>query len=233
MLNKEQDHEKVHRFMLKEYNYYNSNRKEEVLSEDDEDIEDESEEEEISDKEISDLDADIDMEGDFEDDLPTEEEGGEDISVDGSIEGDGQEIEVTDLVQRQDILKNAIDAIQTTLSNLNKEMHQNFQVLDQNLNADIEEVKNHINNRVTGIEKEMIKRNPTPNEKLAMQSPHTFPYNVKLDDFWAEDDTDEYQFSVKDTSNKLEREIEKNEEYIVNQDSIKYNDIDIKKSLGM
>jgi hypothetical protein len=43
-----------------------------------------------------------------------------------------------------------------------------------------------ISNKIEDLEKEIERRNPTPVEKLEMRSLDSFPYNVKLSDFWAE-----------------------------------------------
>jgi hypothetical protein len=39
-------------------------------------------------------------------------------------------------------------------------------------------------NKIDDLEKEIEKRNPTPVERLEMRSMDSFPYSVKLTDFW-------------------------------------------------
>ena len=41
-------------------------------------------------------------------------------------------------------------------------------------------------NKIEDLEKEIEKRNPTPVEKLEMMSLDSFPYSVKLTDYWAD-----------------------------------------------
>ena len=40
--------------------------------------------------------------------------------------------------------------------------------------------------KIENMENEVIKRNPTPVEKLEMRSLDSYPYSVKLSDFWSE-----------------------------------------------
>ena len=42
-------------------------------------------------------------------------------------------------------------------------------------------------NKIEGLEKEIERRNPTPVERLEMRSLSSFPYSVKLTDFWNEE----------------------------------------------
>ena len=46
--------------------------------------------------------------------------------------------------------------------------------------------KEEENGEAEVLEKEIIKRNPTPVEKLEMRSLDSFPFNQKLTDYWAE-----------------------------------------------
>ncbi len=70
------------------------------------------------------------------------------------------------------------------------------------------------------LEKEVVQRNPTPVEKLNMRSMDSFPYSVKLTDFWAE----------KEGYNTGSEEEEK--DYVLTQDEIEndYSETDIKDS---
>ena len=70
------------------------------------------------------------------------------------------------------------------------------------------------------LEKEVIQRNPTPVEKLNMRSMESFPYSVKLTDFW--EDREGY-----DTGGE---EVEK--EYTLTQDEVDYdyNETDIRNT---
>jgi hypothetical protein len=73
------------------------------------------------------------------------------------------------------------------------------------------------------LEKEVIQRNPTPTEKLNMRSMDSFPYSVKLTDFWA-------QKEGYDTGGE-----EEEKEYVLTQDEIDndYSETDIKSSFNI
>lgn len=65
---------------------------------------------------------------------------------------------------------------------------KNTEVLMQKLN-DLERRLAHmsaISDKIEGLEKEIIKRNPTPVEKLEMRSLDSYPFNQKLSDYWSD-----------------------------------------------
>lgn len=43
-----------------------------------------------------------------------------------------------------------------------------------------------ISAKIDGLEKELEKRVPTPDEKIELRSMDSYPYNIKLSDFWAD-----------------------------------------------
>ena len=74
--------------------------------------------------------------------------------------------------------------------------------------------------KISSLETEMKERIPTPKEKLELRSLDSYPYNVKLTDFWED-------------KGMLDNEEEKEDgEYTLTDDDIKgdYNEIDIKDS---
>lgn len=83
-----------------------------------------------------------------------------------------------------------------------------------------------ITSKIENLEREIEKRNPTQEEKLEMRSFDSFPYNLKLTDYWAEK---EGPYNVLDTGEKKEPE-----EYVLTQDDIdnEYNDGDIADSFN-
>jgi hypothetical protein len=78
-----------------------------------------------------------------------------------------------------------------------------------------------ISTKIEDLERQIEKRNPTPDEKLEMRSFDSYPYNIKLTDYWAEK---EGPYNVLDDSSE--------KEYTLTQDDIKgeYNDNQIKDS---
>lgn len=69
-----------------------------------------------------------------------------------------------------------------------------------------------ITKKIDDLEHEIEVRNPTPVEKLEMRSLDSYPYNLKLTDFWAEKDGNY------DTGKDFSKEKEK--EYVLTQDDV-------------
>jgi hypothetical protein len=115
-------------------------------------------------------------------DLPAEEPadlpGGE-IAPDETMEPSGDEIEldVTELVKGSEAAKESADAANEKIAQL-MDMVNKLETQLSGMNA--------ITNKIDDLEKEIERRNPTPVEKLEMRSLDSFPYNIKLSDFWAE-----------------------------------------------
>lgn len=76
--------------------------------------------------------------------------------------------------------------------------------------------------KIEDLEKEIIKRNPTPVEKLEMRSLDSYPYSQKLTDYWADK---EGAYNVMNTEKKPK-------EYVLTKDDVDngYSDNNIKKS---
>lgn len=133
---------------------------------------------------------------------------------------DDVEIDVTQLVNNTDEAKAAAEqAAQTS--------NASTQMLLQKL-ADLEARLGNMDNvaaKIDGIEQEIIKRNPTDEEKLSLRSLSSYPYTQKLTDYWA-DKTGKYD--VMDNENEPK-------EYVLTQDDIdsEYNDNEIKKSFSV
>lgn len=130
--------------------------------------------------------------------------------------GDEVEVDVTQLVQgNEKATEAANDASMKTSELLNK-----FQDLEQRVAS-----MSALSNKIETLEKEIVKRNPTPVEKLEMRSMNSFPYNIKLTDYWK--DVDGYDTGVAD--------MPKNNEYVLKQDDINnsFTDSSIKKSFNV
>ena len=82
-----------------------------------------------------------------------------------------------------------------------------------------------ITNKIEGLEQEIIKRNPTPVEKLEMRSLHSYPFNQKLSDYWADK---EGMYDVMGTSNKPK-------EYVLTKGDVDstYSDASVKNSFSI
>jgi len=125
---------------------------------------------------------------------------------------DSVEVDVTSLVQGSEEAKAAAE-----------EASQNSEMLLNKL-SDLEARiarMDSVSAKIEDLEKEIVKRNPTPVEKLEMRSLSSFPYSQKLTDYWA-DKEGAYDVMGND----------KKEEYVLKQDDVDYDysEPNIKKS---
>jgi hypothetical protein len=141
-----------------------------------------------------------------------------DTSADTTDAGDtGEEevdVDVTQLVKGSEEAKNAAsDASQKT-----SELLAKFSELEQRVSA-----MDSITSKINDLEKEIVKRNPTPVEKLEMRSMSSFPYNIKLTDYWK--DVDGYDATGE----------EKPQEYVLTKDEVDSGAMsgDIKKTFDV
>jgi hypothetical protein len=102
----------------------------------------------------------------------------EEMPVEEPVAGEEDiEIDVTSLVKSTDEAKEAAD-------NANKNAEMLLQKFSE-LEAKLQRVDD-VNAKIENLEQEIVKRNPTPVEKLEMRSLDSFPYNQKLSDYWGE-----------------------------------------------
>lgn len=130
--------------------------------------------------------------------------------------GETEEIDVTSIVTGTEEAKNAAE----NASNTSEMLLQKLADLEVRLgNMD------KVTAKIDELEKEIVKRNPTPVEKLEMRSLDSYPFNQKLTDYWAEK---EGPYDVMNTDKEKE-------EYVLTHDDIdsEYNDIDVKKSFDV
>ena len=139
-----------------------------------------------------------------------EESTGDDMGF-GNEEPAGDEIEldVTELVKGSQEAKASADAA-------NQKIEQLMNMVDSMTN----QLKSMeaISNKIDGLEKELEKRAPTPEEKIEMRSLSSYPYNLKLTDFWS---TQENQYDIMS---------DKDKEYVLDKNTIDsdYSDANIK-----
>lgn len=177
--------------LLTEYDFYQEKKEmpeyKDALAEVDEEPEDLEPEEEVNaaaDQVASDLGVD-DENGDMGEnpgDEPVEEpmDSPTDAPVPPPVEepaSDDVEIDVTSLVKGSEDAKHSAD-----MATHNTEMLlQKLGNLEQRMNSMVA-----ISAKIEDLEKEVIKRNPTPVEKLEMRSFDSYPFNQKLTDYWAD-----------------------------------------------
>ena len=130
--------------------------------------------------------------------------------------GETEEIDVTGIVNGTEEAKNAAE----NASNTAEMLLQKLADLEARL-GNMDKVTAKIDN----LEKEMVKRNPTPLEKLEMRSLDSYPFNQKLTDYWAEK---EGPYDVMNTDKEKE-------EYVLTNDDVdsEYNDVDVRKSFDI
>jgi len=149
-------------------------------------------------EEGADTEGETDPFGDteVEDEFATEEPlGGEDTV----------EVDVTDIVDKTEETKTSVDGVSTKMDDLLAKLSE--------LESQVSGMDNVIN-KIDDLEKEIERRNPTPVERLEMRSMDSFPYSVKLTDYWkdkegyeATEEEEEFTLTQSDVDNFDEKEI--------------------------
>ena len=131
-----------------------------------------------------------------EDEFATEEPLGSEDTV---------EVDVTDIVDKTEETKNSVDGVSTKIDDLLSKLSE--------LESQVSGMDNVIN-KIDDLEKEIERRNPTPVERLEMRSMDSFPYSVKLTDYWkdkegydATEEEEEFTLTQSDVDNFDEKEI--------------------------
>jgi hypothetical protein len=126
---------------------------------------------------------------------------------------DEVEVDVTSLVKGSEEAKHSADVA----SHNSEILLQKLQDLENRVAS-----MDKVSAKIEDLEKEIIKRNPTPVEKLEMRSLSSYPYSQKLTDYWADK---EGPYNVMGTENK-------NKEYVLTKDDVdtNYSDANMKKS---
>jgi len=162
---------------------------------------------------------DVDTEEAPEEEMPADEGGfGDDIPEDGEVE-----VDVTDLVNTSNELKTSSDETNQKMADL----IDKFNTLSSQMDNMSKLAKNIevLDTKIKDVETEIVRRNPTPTEKIEMRSLDSFPYNIKLSDFWS-DNADKLSDQSKVTDNKPK-------EYVLTKDDLDdFSEIDIKNSFN-
>ena len=163
--------------------------------------------------------------------VPVEDEGGEeDVAVEDEMdldadidtgmgaEEDTTELDVTDLVSKQ-------DEVNTELSDQKDILSKNTQSLDD-LMAKLSDLENQLSSmedvatKISSLEDKLEEYRPrTPEEKLGLRKHDSGPYNKTLSDFFTDKE------EVFDKTGK--------KQYVLTKDDVEdYSDVDIQKSFG-
>jgi hypothetical protein len=152
----------------------------------------------------------------FGEELPIEDEFADVPEMEEPAMGGEEEVEVdvTDIVDKTEQAKEEASQASSKIDDLLGK----FSELEQKLTG-----MDAIINKMDELEKEVIERNPSPTEKLSMRSMDSFPYSVKLTDFWNE--REGYDATGEEEEEK---------EYVLTQQDIddEYNESDIKSSFN-
>ncbi len=207
--------EESKRFMqISEYSFYGVNEAEDEESE--------------LDDELKDLESELPPADDAEnpEEEPMDDMGGEEEPMDDM--GDEEvEVDVTDLVNTSNELKASSEENSAKMA----ELIDNFNKLTSQVNSMTQMGKkiDSLDNELKTISAEIEKRNPTPTEKIEMRSLDSFPYNIKLSDFWS-DNTDKVTTVG---SSKSDMGEEKPKEYVLTKADVDdFSEPDIRDSFG-
>jgi hypothetical protein len=156
-----------------------------------------------------------DMEGDMGNELDSETDDVDDMETDSNE----VELDVTDIVTKAEEAKTAADSANEKLTSL----LDKYDKLEQQINN-----IGQIGDKVETLNQELIKRAPTPDEKMEMISLSSYPYNLKLTDFWA-DKTGQYNVMGNDENSE-----EKPKEYVLTKDDVDsgYSEMEIKNTFN-
>ena len=145
----------------------------------------------------------------------TEEEVETDVEVaDDSISDETIELDVTELVKGSEEAKQSAEQANEKIDSLLSMVAK--------LEGQLKSME-QISSKIDSLETELEKRAPTPEEKIEMRSLSSYPYSVKLTDFWS---SQEGQYDI------MDKEDEEPKEYILTQDDIDsdYSGSDVKSS---
>ena len=145
----------------------------------------------------------------------TEEEVETDVEVaDDSISDETIELDVTELVKGSEEAKQSAEQANEKIDSLLSMVAK--------LEGQLKSME-QISSKIDSLETELEKRAPTPEEKIEMRSLSSYPYSVKLTDFWS---SQEGQYDI------MDKEDEEPKEYILTQDDIDsdYYGSDLKSS---
>lgn len=165
--------------------------------------------------------SDPEMEGG---DAPAEEPAAEEPSMeepanDLPIEEpeDEIDIDVTELVNSTEQAKSAADQA-------NQKVDQLMSMVSK-LESQITDI-NGISTKIDNLQADLEKRAPTPEEKIEMRSLDSYPYNLKLTDFWK---TQDGKYDVLNSDNKQGEPTE----YTLTKDDVDsdYSESSVKRSL--
>lgn len=178
---------------------------------------------------------DLENEFNFEEDSPEQPDlGGE---TDNQLTDDGtEEIDVTQLVEKQNELVAQFSELQNSLSSITQSTDQ----ITQQISKELSSIKSYFNDEFKSkfdeIKKELIVRNPTPKEDLTLRSLDSYPYNIKVSEYFTDyadqkkRDRENFVLNL-NNSQKKEEEDNQKKDFVLTKDTLtKISDLDVKNS---
>ena len=135
----------------------------------------------------------------------------EDEFVEEPVGEETVEVDVTDIVDKAEETRSEIEGITSKM----EELMGNLEDLSTKVTG-----MDQVIDKIDNLEKEIEKRNPTPVERLEMRSMDSFPYSIKLTDFWSD----------KEGYNTGEEEAPQEDYTLTQKDVDEYSETDIKDS---
>ena len=151
----------------------------------------------------------------FGGDAPVEDEMAEEPAMEEIPSDEGEvEVDVTDIVDKAEEAKEEAAGASSKIDDLLGK----FSELEEKLTG-----MDQIITKMDELEQEVKDRNPSPTEKLSMRSMDSFPYSVKLTDFW--NDREGYDATGEEGEE---------EEYTLTKQDIDddYSEVDIRSSFN-
>ena len=139
------------------------------------------------------------------------------MSADDAMGDESVDLDVTELVKGSQEAKASADEANAKIERLMDMVDQ----LENQLTS-----MSQISTKIDGLEQELEKRMPTPDEKVGLRSMDSYPYNIKLSDFWS--DKQDSPYSEDDDEEKDEE----GNYTLTNDDVDNYDATQIKQSFN-
>lgn len=166
------------------------------------------------------------------DDLP-EPEGDTNVDDDmGDPDMGGEEeieLDVTELVDKSEEAKASSEEAKASSDEANEKLNammQKFSELGDRMSK-----MDMLDKKLEALQQDIAKRNPTEEEKLGLRSMNSYPYNIKLSDYW--DDKDRGNYKVDNGEGQTFKK-EEEEEYVLTKDEVNsdYSEMSIKDTFN-
>lgn len=144
-----------------------------------------------------------------------------------SASDDTIDVDITQLVLKQDEMGRNVKELTDKIASLTSLKDE----LTGSLKSQIDQISLKVTDSNAAILDELRKRLPTKPEIMDLQSLHSYPYNIKLTDFWEVKPTENVNLRQNQNQNLQQPvKMEEPKEYILTQDDVNGFEGDIKNS---